>query len=163
MKEDEEEFGWTKMNKRSLTVSLAMQLAAILCFGFPKKGYLEFKCEDVTDRFAVIKTRIGSIIARCLSGRPQGSPLSCLISNLVIRFKHIAMRVDRRRTESSTNAEAPTYELAPVTMSTHYWEEDVIFVSQGFSDDNNRYMGADQGLEKALDLALLVYKRSGQC
>jgi len=61
--------------------------------------------------------------------------------------------------------ESTTTDLAPVTLSKHYWEEDedIAFVSQGFSDDNNRYIGTEQGLEKALELALLlVYKRSGQ-
>ena len=60
--------------------------------------------------------------------------------------------------------ESTTTDLAPVTLSKHYWEEDedIAFVSQGFSDDNNRYIGTEQGLEKALELELLVYKRSGQ-
>ena len=86
------------------------------------------------------------------------------ISNLVIRLKHLAMRADLRRKESVTTEESTTPDLAPVTLSTHYWEEDedVAFVSQGFSDDNNRYIGIEQGVEKALELALLVYKRSGQ-
>jgi len=83
---------------------------------------MEFKCEDVTDRYAVIKTRIGQIIGRYFSGLPQGSPLSCVISNLVIRLKHLAMRADLRRKESVATEESTTPALAPVTLSTNYWQ-----------------------------------------
>ena len=76
MKEDAEEAGTSFLRleqdeqKFFDRISLAMQLAAMICFGFPEEGYMEFKCEDVTDRYAVIKTRSGQIIARYFIGLP---------------------------------------------------------------------------------------------
>ena len=81
---------------------------------------------------------------------------------MVIRLKHLAMRAELTRKENHSTKESEQVYLGPVTLLKHYWEEDedVAFVSQGFSDDSNGYIGTKLGLDKALELALRVYKRS---
>jgi hypothetical protein len=69
-------------------VSLEVQLAVLTILGFPAEGFLEMKAEEMDNISVEIHTRHGTIIGKFLHGLKQGSPLSCLLSNLVLIFKH---------------------------------------------------------------------------
>ena len=75
-------------------IHLEIQLAAMIIAGFPNEGYIEFKAEDLYHRKYNIITRAGKTSPNYTCGLPQGSPLSCMVDNLVILLKHKALQIN---------------------------------------------------------------------
>ena len=98
------------------------------------------KTEDILERTCVIITRIGTTHTTYECGLPQGSPLSCIIANLVILMKHKAMRIDpdnpSAEIDAYRNKNGYTYQIVD--------PEDIklTIASEGYSDDNLRYTQA---------------------
>jgi len=61
--------------------------------GFPDEGYCEFKLEDMYERNTKIITSKGMVYTLYECGLPQGSVLSCIISNVVLRRKHLMWKI----------------------------------------------------------------------
>lgn len=117
-------------------IHLEIQLAIMICAGFPKQGYIETKAEDIIKRQCTIITRIGEAKSWYECGLPQGSPLSCIMANLVILLKHKCMRsningpvkVDQNRRNNGYK-----FKLNDPA------DEELIISTEVYSDDNLRY------------------------
>ena len=116
-------------------VSLEVQLAVLYILGFPMEGLLEMKAEEMDNISVEIHTRHGQVIGKFLHGLKQGSPLSCLISNLVLIFKH---RVWGLRDPLSL-ADDPNGHI----MTTHNkiidGDAPPLVSMEGFCDDNSKW------------------------
>ena len=116
-------------------VSLEVQLAVLTILGFPAEGFLEMKAEEMDNITVEIHTRHGTVIGKFLHGLKQGSPLSCLLSNLVLIFKH---RIWGLRDPLADAADPNGY-----TMSV--WNKNIdgsappLVTMEGFCDDNSKW------------------------
>ena len=116
-------------------VSLEVQLAVLCILGFPVEGLLEMKAEEMDNISVEIHTRHGQVIGKFLHGLKQGSPFSCLVSNLVLIFKH---RIWGLRDPLSLADDPNGY-----TMTT--WNKTIdgdaspLVSMEGFCDDNSKW------------------------
>lgn len=136
-------------------ISLEVQGAAMLVQGFPGKGYIEFKIEAMINRKVKVITRLGNTDCEYKCGLMQGSPLSCIISNLVRIFKHRALRISPHEeivnsmTESLTciDDESPSLDVGynfqiwdprdpPLSIKSGSYGDDMELYSMGLSYEN---------------------------
>jgi hypothetical protein len=128
-------------------VSLEVQLAVLTILGFPAEGFLEMKAEEMDSISVEIHTRHGTIIGKFLHGLKQGSPLSCLLSNLVLIFKH---RVWSLRDPLST-AEDPNGFSMTIWNKNIDGDSSPLISMEGFCDDNSKW-----NMGNGTDFATLV-------
>jgi hypothetical protein len=120
-------------------VSLEVQLAVLFILGFPLEGFLEMKSEEMDNISVEIHTRHGQVIGKFLHGLKQGSPLSCLISNLVLIFKH---RVWSLRDPLSKDDDPNGYSMTIWNKSIDGDASPLISMA-GFCDDNSKWNMGD--------------------
>ena len=70
-----------------------LQACGLRAAGLPECGYIEFKIEDMYERFVNVRTRQGTIRIPFIVGLFQGSMLSVVISNIVTAFKFKAWKL----------------------------------------------------------------------
>ena len=129
-------------------ISLEVQLAELHILSFPEDGFMEFKAEEMTNVHVMgIWTRQGMVVAKFQHGLKQGSPLCCLMANLVILMKHRVWNINE--TEGSAVGLEPTMHEASdgygfTTWDKHWDGETALHVTaQGCRDDNYKFKVAN--------------------
>ena len=116
-------------------VSLEVQLAVLAILGFPTEGLIEMKAEEMDNIVVEIHTRHGKIIGKFLHGLKQGSPFSCLLSNLALIFKH---RVWGLRDPEASTEDPNGYTMTIWNKSIDGTEPPIASIA-GFCDDNSKW------------------------
>jgi len=120
-------------------VSLEVQLAVLVIMGFPCEGFIEMKAEEMDSISVEIHTRHGTIIGKFLHGLKQGSPLSCLLSNLVLIFKH---RIWQLRDPTANVGDPNGYTMTVWNQQTDGPTPPIASMA-GFCDDNSKWNMGD--------------------
>ena len=120
-------------------VSLDVQLAILTILGFPTEGFLEIKAEEMDNISVEIHTRHGTIIGKFLHGLKQGSPLSCLLSNLVLIFKH---RIWNLQDPLAKQNDPNGYTMTQWNHSIDGPNSPLVSM-EGFCDDNSKWNMGD--------------------
>ena len=141
--EDASEFGRTLIcgmedfEKFYDACSTAIIMMAMAACGFSEKGYMQWAGESLRKRTMHVLTNIGvtaAVLRDC--GFLQGSALSCILVNFVIKILHDMWAVDSdKEGYSGYNME---------------FNEVLKFLAIGFSDDNNVFSGTLVGAVRAV-------------
>ena len=117
-------------------MSLEVQLVVMLILGFPMEGLLELKAEAMDNISVEIHTWHEQVIGRFLHGLKQGSPLSVLMSNFTLIFKHRVWGLwDPLATTEDTNGYTMTIWNKSIDR-----EAPPLVSMEGFCDDNSKWI-----------------------
>ena len=132
-------------------ISLDIHLAAMITQGFPAKGYIECKVEDMLNRTVTVVTRLGNASCTYRCGLMQGHPLSCIISNLVSIFKHRALR----STIHPNLTCSPEHESPPISSGYKFHiydpnDSQLYIMASSYGDDMEEYLGMDNNKDNSI-------------
>jgi len=124
-----------------------LQACGLLRLGLPARGYVEFKIEEMHERYVDVRTRQGNVRIPFRVGLFQGSMLSVVIANVITAFKFQAWK----------RLGQPGYKPATMDDRDEVVATDKPFWAKGYCDDNTLFFGIpDESEELSADLDCLV-------
>jgi len=146
-------------------IPLEEQVGAMKNVGFPDQGYCEFKIEDLYQRTTKITTRKGPTYIDYLCGLPQGQKMSCIVSNIVLRRKHLSWQIPSDGSTKSPvpNPECPSldsYEFKQIDPADEKRKTKIRVGVRGYCDDNTRDIEATD-LNEAIRKTLHYTRMTG--